>query len=384
MPIQCFKIGLELFLQGQRTREIVRGEDIPLHLAEDDLDLIEPTGVRRQPVNPDFTCQRQRRNPRSELFGGMRRAVIEHQMDDLQPCAQGTQKQLPQDGCEIGTFSPAACPCNRHSRSDHQGTEQLHGTHPFLPLRDVDRGPWRRGFGRTDTLPGLDGGLLITAHPRFPLCCQRLGVFVALEHRRGLVHKVWSSRVLPRVRAPRFDLVRAPPGPDRPRRDVRHDLLFDGDLGELLPRPARPGFAVCAWRTTGQRDNLGPLERREGPAGTSPRGITHAVGRRPALSPVPDSLDTAAYLPGDLRISPQGMLMGKQENPRALDVRKRGRITGAEVCRCPSCSRVSWMGYLGKGPGIRIVLLIKHKIGGLSYVRTLLMSNPPRIYCAQH
>ena len=33
---------------------------------------------------------------------------------------------------------------------------------------------------------------------------------------------------------------------------------------------------------------------------------------------------------------------------------------------------------------LRIILLIKHKIGGLSYVRTLLMSNPPRIYCAQH
>src|SRR5215831_13917196 len=38
------------------------------------------------------------------------------------------------------------------------------------------------------------------------------------------------------------------------------------------------------------------------------------------------------------------------------------------------------MGYLGKGPGIRRVLLIKHQIGGLSYVRALFMSNPPRIY----
>jgi hypothetical protein len=30
------------------------------------------------------------------------------------------------------------------------------------------------------------------------------------------------------------------------------------------------------------------------------------------------------------------------------------------------------------------VLLITHTLGGLSYVRTLLMSNPLRIYCAQY
>src|SRR5262252_2364054 len=100
MPIEFSKIGLELFLQGQRTREIVRGEDVTLHFAEDELDLSEPTGVRRQPVNPDFKCQRQRRNPRSGLVGGMRRAVIENQMDDLQACAQGTLKKLHQEGFE--------------------------------------------------------------------------------------------------------------------------------------------------------------------------------------------------------------------------------------------------------------------------------------------
>src|SRR5262245_63362029 len=42
------------------------------------------------------------------------------------------------------------------------------------------------------------------------------------------------------------------------------------------------------------------------------------------------------------------------------------------------------MGYLGNGPGIRTVLLIRHKSVGLSYVRTLLMSNPLRISCARY
>jgi hypothetical protein len=101
----------------------------------------------------------------------MRRAVIENEMDDLQACAQGTLKQLQQEGFEISKLSPPACPRQRQPRSDHQGTEQLHGAHPFIPVRHVEGVPWRRCLGRTDPLAGLDGGLLITAHHRFTLRC---------------------------------------------------------------------------------------------------------------------------------------------------------------------------------------------------------------------
>ena len=71
MPVELIKIVRKLFLQGPRTRKIIRGEDIPLHFAEDDLDLIQPTRMRRQPVNPDFKGQRERRHPQSQLFRGM-------------------------------------------------------------------------------------------------------------------------------------------------------------------------------------------------------------------------------------------------------------------------------------------------------------------------
>src|SRR5215510_9283518 len=40
------------------------------------------------------------------------------------------------------------------------------------------------------------------------------------------------------------------------------------------------------------------------------------------------------------------------------------------------------MGYLGKGPGIRTVLLLRHKSGRLYYVRTLLIAHPLHISCA--
>src|SRR5262249_43509386 len=173
--------------------------------------------------------------------------------------------------------------------------------------------------------------LLITTHDRFALRGQCLGVFVEIEHRTGPVHKVRSRRALPGVIAPGFDLVLPQPGPNRPRRDVRHDMLLNNDLDQFFPGPARPRFAVGAWHTTGQRANLRPLQRSAGAAGAGTRGILHAGSLLPALAPMLDGLDTAAHLPGKLRIPPGGILMGEQENPCTLDLRKRGGVTVAEL-----------------------------------------------------
>ena len=41
MPIKIRTIVRKLLLQRQCTWKIMRGEDVPLHLAEDDLDLID-------------------------------------------------------------------------------------------------------------------------------------------------------------------------------------------------------------------------------------------------------------------------------------------------------------------------------------------------------
>src|SRR4030095_5705434 len=130
------------------------------------------------------------------------------------------------------------------------------------------------------------------------------GVFIEIEHRARLVHKVGIARALPRGISPGSALVRAQPGANRSSRQARHDPLLDGDVGELLPRPAWPGFAIGAWRTAGQRDNLRPLEWRAGAGGTRPRRIALAVGHGPALPPALARLGTAAGLPGDLAVSP--------------------------------------------------------------------------------
>src|SRR5436305_14138054 len=102
MSIEIHKIVRELLLQRQRTRKIIRGEDVPLYLAEDDLDLIQPTGVRRQPIYLDCKRQVERRYPGPQLFGGVCRAIVENQMDDLQARAQGALKQFQQERFEIG------------------------------------------------------------------------------------------------------------------------------------------------------------------------------------------------------------------------------------------------------------------------------------------
>src|SRR5215470_14047320 len=56
-----------------------------------------------------------------------------------------------------------------------------------------------------------------------------------------------------------------------------------------------------------------------------------ALGLLPALPPVLDGIDTAAHATGDLRVTPGGMLMREQKNPRPLDFRKWGSVTGTEL-----------------------------------------------------
>src|SRR4029434_3356056 len=116
MPIDLIlKIGLELLLQRQRTRKIVRGEHVTLHLAEDDLDLIEPTGVRRQPVNPAFKGQCPRRNPRSQLFRGASRPDAPSGLRS-QTSTSGLQRTMPATQSTVPVVSERAW--SRYRESD--------------------------------------------------------------------------------------------------------------------------------------------------------------------------------------------------------------------------------------------------------------------------
>ena len=130
---------------------------------------------------------------------------------------------------------------------------------------------------------------------------------------------------------PGFDLILPQPGANRPGRDIFHDVLLDGDLRQFFPRPARPGFAVGTGRTTGQRDNLvrcNDVKVRRVPARGASRTLSVCCQRCRQCLTVWIQQPT---LPGDLDIPPGGMLMSEQKYPRALNFRKRGRVTGAEL-----------------------------------------------------
>src|SRR5262249_19760060 len=205
----------------------------------------------------------------------------------------------------------------------------------------------RRRFGWTDALARLNRGLLIAAHDCFTLRGQGLCVLIEIEHRGRLLHELRIGRMLPRVIAPRFDLVLPEPGADRPWREPRHDLLLDGNLRELLSRPASPWLAVLTGRATGERRNLGPLQRRERALAPRACHIVQTVGYLPALPPALHSIDTTAHATGNLCVTPGGMLMRQQENPRPLDFRKWGSITGAEVVQLHLLLWREWDGILG-------------------------------------
>ena len=75
------------------------------------------------------------------------------------------------------------------------------------------------------------------------------------------------------------------PRADGPGRDPRHHLVLDGDLRQLLSRPAPPRLAVLTGRATGERCNLDALEWRKSTRAPRTRRILQSGRRLPALAP---------------------------------------------------------------------------------------------------
>ena len=70
MRIEVGKISCQVTLQGDEAREISGREQVALDFAKDDLDLIEPTRVRGEPVQADLKGQLQRGQPRGRVAWG--------------------------------------------------------------------------------------------------------------------------------------------------------------------------------------------------------------------------------------------------------------------------------------------------------------------------
>lgn len=152
-------------------------------------------------------------------------------------------------------------------------------------------------------LAGLDRGLLVTTHHRFALRRKLRRLLVEVQDWGRLVEELRVSRVLPGVRAPGFDLVLPQPRADRPRRDALNQLLLDGHLRQFFARPAHPGLARLARGTTGEGDDLCPLQRRKGARATRTRRVLQARCGLPASAPALDRVQAATELSGNLHLA---------------------------------------------------------------------------------
>lgn len=151
MQVEVCKRGRQVTLQGNEAGEIIGREQIPLQLAEDNLDLIEPARVLGQPVQAHLKGQFQRRAPGPELLGGVGGSVVEDQMKDFAPRTERTLKGGEQEGFEIDKFLRRAALNEGLPAGHEQRTKELQRARPFIAighLQDFPRGRRFRGVTR--------------------------------------------------------------------------------------------------------------------------------------------------------------------------------------------------------------------------------------------
>src|SRR4030095_5975145 len=75
--------------------KVMGGEHLLLQDAEDNLDLIQPRGMDRKPMNANVEAQPEGTYPRRQLLGRMGRSVIKDQMEYAHPFAPEAGGQQP-------------------------------------------------------------------------------------------------------------------------------------------------------------------------------------------------------------------------------------------------------------------------------------------------
>ena len=78
MPIPFFEMAHEDGFDFIGVLKVIRREHVALHMGKDDLDLIQPGRVDRQPVDLDPEGQAEALDPGFDLFGRVRGTVIQN------------------------------------------------------------------------------------------------------------------------------------------------------------------------------------------------------------------------------------------------------------------------------------------------------------------
>ena len=105
--------GQQTTFDVARAVKVIGGKHFLLQDAKHNLDLVQPRGVDRKPMNADVEAQPERANPRRELLGGMGRPVIEDQVKYPDPFAPEAGEQHPQEPLKFAEALPLKTPRQR-------------------------------------------------------------------------------------------------------------------------------------------------------------------------------------------------------------------------------------------------------------------------------
>ena len=165
-----------------RAGKVIRHQHLPLQHTEHDLDLVEPGGVHRQPMDADLEAQPEREDPGGQLLRSVSRTVILDQMEHANPLAPQAGEQHPQEGLEFSESLPLKTPRQRLPAVHQQAGEQLHGPFPLIPVADMYSMAGRGGGRAAGSLSSLDRCLLVRADDDVAFPAQLLRSLVQVEN----------------------------------------------------------------------------------------------------------------------------------------------------------------------------------------------------------
>lgn len=183
------------------------GQDLSLEQREDQLHLVQPRGVDRQPMDANLEGKAETANPAWQLLRGMGGSAVQDQVEDSDPVAPEAPEEHLTKGLEVHEALALKTASHRLTAMDQQGGEEVEDAVPRIAGSHAHRPARAGGCDTAGRLQDLDAGLLIGADDELSSSSQPLGLFVEGQHHRGLLQEPGIGRLLPAVVLPGFNLV---------------------------------------------------------------------------------------------------------------------------------------------------------------------------------
>ena len=221
MPVSSFEVAHEDVFNFIGVLKIVRRQDVALNMGKDDLNLIQPGRMDRQPVDLDPEGQSQALDPLFDLLGRMRGTIVQDQMQDADLLAPETAEEHMEEGLKFFTEPFSVKTAGQgFAGVDQKGGEQLDGAFTLVAVADQEGSSRSRRPGTARRLAGLNRGLLVRADHDVTDGSQLSGTLVEPQDGDGLFQEPGIGRLLPTAELPGFDVIGTQPAPDRGGRNA--------------------------------------------------------------------------------------------------------------------------------------------------------------------